>query len=56
MVKIKIQTSTREELAEVAKTLRTLGIAQRGTIKSDGFSFNGKFTSTDTKNDEKTKG
>lgn len=51
MVKIKVQASTQKELAEVAEALRALGIVQRGTIKSDGFSFNARF-STDTKNDD----
>ena len=51
MVKIKIQTSTTEELAEVAEALKALGILQRGVIKGNGFSFNGRFASADEKND-----
>lgn len=51
MVKIKVQSSTQEELAAVAEALKALGIIQRGTARSDGFSFNGKFA-TDTKNDD----
>lgn len=52
MVKVKVQSSTQEELAAVAEALKALGIIQRGTIKGDGFSFNGRFASTDTKNDD----
>ena len=55
MVRVKIQTSTQEELAKVAEALKALGIIQRGTIKGDGFAYSAKFA-TDTKNDEKTKG
>ena len=52
MVKVKVQSSTQEELTALAKALKSLGIIQRGTIKGDGFSLNARFASTDIKKND----
>ena len=50
MIQVKIRTSTKTELEQVAQLLKTIGVEQqRGAIKSDGFTFYGKFT---TQNDD----